>query len=342
MPTESFYCEKCDYTAKRKSDYQKHLKTKKHNVAKKDNSLTCTCGKEYKYASSLYKHKKKCTKHLESHTDSNVNMKITETNQESGNTVTTNKNGAYYTSPGFPENFDEMFKKATTEIVNSVRNGQLENTVSNEEESENNDVDNDDPSLQNSREMLLEGSVQYQNMQSDLHEFINNIGNTEEDKQFASDFEQKFSKHEEDGMNMFDMVCTIEDLEIPYSVYEYSMEDPEIKRVFNKITAILKSCFTIENNTIIIDRESMTRDDIDKHNLTVVNNLLFIAQEQQRVLKRTIVEPEMYLEPDDVKLEYYKEVVKMIVFLYGDEIQEITEMLIDSLQMHRRTEPVFD
>ncbi len=54
-----YVCKLCNYSTKRKYDYKKHLKTKKHiNMNKKFN---CECGKVYKYRSGLSKHKIKCT-----------------------------------------------------------------------------------------------------------------------------------------------------------------------------------------------------------------------------------------------------------------------------------------
>ena len=60
-----FYCEKCDYTCSKKSDYNKHIKSKKHNATNEEknatiNSLTCKCGKKYKHHSSFYRHKNIC------------------------------------------------------------------------------------------------------------------------------------------------------------------------------------------------------------------------------------------------------------------------------------------
>ena len=63
------YCEKCNYCAKRKTDFQKHLETKKHNDTKMIQNdtqklskinLSCECGKKYKYHSCYYRHKKQC------------------------------------------------------------------------------------------------------------------------------------------------------------------------------------------------------------------------------------------------------------------------------------------
>jgi len=57
----NLYCKKCDYYANRKSDYKKHLQSKKHNTyAAEKNTYACFCGKEYKQRQSLYNHKIKC------------------------------------------------------------------------------------------------------------------------------------------------------------------------------------------------------------------------------------------------------------------------------------------
>ena len=66
-------CENCDYNTCNKKDFNKHLKTKKHNnvietmcIAKKSQkipkkkSYSCVCGKTYIHNSSLWNHKKKC------------------------------------------------------------------------------------------------------------------------------------------------------------------------------------------------------------------------------------------------------------------------------------------
>ena len=64
-----FYCVSCDYNTGNKKDYNKHLLTRKHvNASKNPNDstninvrkFTCSCGNEYKYRQSLFKHKQKC------------------------------------------------------------------------------------------------------------------------------------------------------------------------------------------------------------------------------------------------------------------------------------------
>ena len=67
---KSFYCETCDYTTVRKYDFDRHLMTRKHKMAKNDesetnsipqqNSYECSCGRVYMHQSSLCKHKRTC------------------------------------------------------------------------------------------------------------------------------------------------------------------------------------------------------------------------------------------------------------------------------------------
>jgi hypothetical protein len=66
---DCFFCEKCDYKCSKKSDYDKHLSTRKHkndytllhkNVQPSQTKYTCECGKDYSHRQGLYAHKKKC------------------------------------------------------------------------------------------------------------------------------------------------------------------------------------------------------------------------------------------------------------------------------------------
>jgi len=74
-----FICDKCDYSTVRKSQYLRHLETKKHIQMNQDDFLNdnddktelfnkksslpkymCHCGKEYSYRQGLWKHKVNC------------------------------------------------------------------------------------------------------------------------------------------------------------------------------------------------------------------------------------------------------------------------------------------
>ena len=76
--SKRFRCIDCDYYASRKSQYDRHLLTAKHQNTDKiltntdvlelkssessiiSNKFNCSCGKEYKHRQSLFSHKKKC------------------------------------------------------------------------------------------------------------------------------------------------------------------------------------------------------------------------------------------------------------------------------------------
>ena len=61
-----FVCINCDYKCNKQSEYTKHLATQKHQRRQNDSKnllnkkFRCECGKEYKYESGYYRHKKKC------------------------------------------------------------------------------------------------------------------------------------------------------------------------------------------------------------------------------------------------------------------------------------------
>jgi len=59
-----FYCEDCDIKCSKKSDWDRHLTTRKHQIKtgylQKTPAYTCNCGKSYKHRQSLFTHKQKC------------------------------------------------------------------------------------------------------------------------------------------------------------------------------------------------------------------------------------------------------------------------------------------
>ena len=64
---QNFFCEKCNFTTCRLSQYNTHLMTAKHKRITIDNNFfpnlstyDCSCGKKYIHRQGLYKHKKKC------------------------------------------------------------------------------------------------------------------------------------------------------------------------------------------------------------------------------------------------------------------------------------------
>ena len=81
-----FSCEKCDYHTSKKSSYDDHLLTAKHNLAMFSNEksailgskLMCpNCCKEYKDNSGLWRHKKKCIAPEQNGQATNQSLQIT-------------------------------------------------------------------------------------------------------------------------------------------------------------------------------------------------------------------------------------------------------------------------
>jgi hypothetical protein len=79
---KKFCCEKCNYICSNKFDYNKHILTTKHKMITDDNNKSqkiakayiCECGKSYKFASGLSRHKKICS--FNNETDKNAENQI--------------------------------------------------------------------------------------------------------------------------------------------------------------------------------------------------------------------------------------------------------------------------
>lgn len=104
-----YYCRYCAFGTKNLKDFKRHLKTKKHQKKTpkktptcktvKSNKYECICGKDYKYASGLSKHKSKCgfLKSIEKNGQENGQKCKKSYKTHSGKPV----------FPDFPENFTE-------------------------------------------------------------------------------------------------------------------------------------------------------------------------------------------------------------------------------------------
>jgi len=74
-----FKCEACDFKCSKKSNYNKHLMTAKHqNTTKLQQEHTCVCGKSFSHRGTLWNHKKKHCKY----TDKNANPDTLERSQK--------------------------------------------------------------------------------------------------------------------------------------------------------------------------------------------------------------------------------------------------------------------
>jgi len=85
-----YKCISCDFNSNNKLHYNKHLQTKKHNTTnttaeasksrkRDDEEFICPCGKSYLHRTSLYNHKKTCTKSSKNDNDNDNLIEIIKT-----------------------------------------------------------------------------------------------------------------------------------------------------------------------------------------------------------------------------------------------------------------------
>jgi len=81
-----FECEPCDFKCCKKSEFDRHLDTRKHKMLtdpddflskKTPTKFLCECGKEYKHRQSLFYHKKTCQNNTE-HNTSEKELNLTD------------------------------------------------------------------------------------------------------------------------------------------------------------------------------------------------------------------------------------------------------------------------
>lgn len=85
--SNKYYCEECNYSTSRQSQYNRHILTPKHKiltdtnkkVPKSSKVYECECGKSYKHRASIFNHKKKCSFN-EEEKEEKTNTEIPTTN----------------------------------------------------------------------------------------------------------------------------------------------------------------------------------------------------------------------------------------------------------------------
>ena len=82
--SSKFNCKSCHYTTNKKSSYDKHLLTSKHNVAAEKEEIVatdlykCSCNKVFKYHSGLWRHKKLCEQKISQDKDKDKDNNISK------------------------------------------------------------------------------------------------------------------------------------------------------------------------------------------------------------------------------------------------------------------------
>ena len=143
---EKIICEDCNFVSSKKSDYERHLLTRKHkiltNTYKKNAEnaeYICVCGKQYKHRQSLHNHRIRCNfeKNLEN-SDIVQNMEKDEKESETGiMEKIKNVENEVQNSNDYKEMFMEMMKQnhklqqQMVELIPQVKGNTTNNTMNN-------------------------------------------------------------------------------------------------------------------------------------------------------------------------------------------------------------------
>ena len=143
---EKIICEDCNFVSSKKSDYERHLLTRKHkiltNTYKKNAEnaeYICVCGKQYKHRQSLHNHRIRCNfeKNIEN-SDIVQNMEKDEKESETGiMEKIKNVENEVQNSNDYKEMFMEMMKQnhklqqQMVELIPQVKGNTTNNTMNN-------------------------------------------------------------------------------------------------------------------------------------------------------------------------------------------------------------------
>ena len=131
----NFNCSNCNFSCSKKSDFDRHTSTRKHEIRTNTNkyelinaektpihnkSYPCHCGKFFKHASSLWNHKQKC-RITEDSIDNNISNDSTVTKQNNSDMVDTMMH-LIKQNQEFKEIIIELTKKDTTINNNTINN----------------------------------------------------------------------------------------------------------------------------------------------------------------------------------------------------------------------------
>jgi len=145
-----FTCQTCDYVTCKKSDFNKHVNTKKHKIlTDTDEILTnsvagdflkkdyqCECGKIYKHRQSLFTHKKNCDNNgPNSNNNNNVNKEISLDDEKESQKI---HDLVITIMKEFMNSQKEILKEQNNMMVEVMKNGTHHNTTNTVNNNSNN------------------------------------------------------------------------------------------------------------------------------------------------------------------------------------------------------------
>lgn len=287
----NFNCELCNYNTVRKSQFERHLLTAKHQNNKNSYKkvpkssaceYVCECGKQYKHRQNLFIHKKKCI----------------------------------YS--------DELTDKVKTEIDNfndiSLNNKQF-NIVTHDTiiklVNENNDIKN----------ILLEQQKQIVEQQKQLGELIPKIGNTINN---TANIKQKFNiniflnEKCKDAINMNDFIqqmqLTLDNLDLTKNKgLTEGLSNIFIENI-NKLSLYERPlhCTDVKRDTLYIKENDNWEKDIDK---TKLKDAIKDLNKNHFNLIKTWIDENPNFKEDDKKQDYFSNLLRTC----GTNIDDVSD-----------------
>ena len=279
---KKYMCEKCDYMCNKKSDFNKHLQTIKHNTTNTTNTTEkypCECGKKYNHRASLYKQKKKCYIIQETNKNNNTNIETIIKHTPENNELFTEK--ILETVMSQNKEFMNMFMNKMVEVM-----PQLGNTTN------NNNMNNCHNKTFNINMFLNEHCKNAMN----LSDFIESLPITDKtyDNTIKNGLTNTITNMMVDGLNELDI------LERPIHCTDTKRKTIYVKEndVWEKDKELIKILCGIKktalNNRMKLDKWQdvndgwMTRENIQMKYIALVSNVMTIIEDEDKEINKII------------------------------------------------------
>jgi len=297
-----FHCEKCQYSCSKKSEFEKHIKTIKHNATnttiiqhKKSPDHVCNCGKIYSHRASLYNHMKKCNY------SNDYNM-IDKPDNMSKNQEENAVNDS-----------DIDYKSMVMELIKNANNNNNTDTIM-ELIKQN----------QEFKELIIDQNKTIMDLSTRTNNITNNNNNTINNNNQKFNLNFFLNNTCKDAMNMSEF---IENLDVNFNDIEYIGRNGYVNGMTNMILSRIKDldvtkrplhCTDLKRETMYIkDNDEWNKDTPDNTQLRNMVKIVAKHNQYQFPLWR-----EKHPASDDMNSATFEFSLKMIQNILGDVGEE--------------------
>ena len=299
-----YHCEKCDYTCSRKSSYNIHIQSKKHNANNANNNAnkklaeqiyTCACGKIYKHRSSFSRHSAICNY------SNDYNM-IDKPDNISKNQERNAVNDS-----------DIDYKSMVMELIKNANNNNNTDTIM-ELIKQN----------QEFKELIVDQNKTIMELSARTNNITNNNNNTINNNNQKFNLNFFLNNTCKDAMNMSEF---IENLDVNFNDIEYIGRNGYVNGMTNMILSRIKDldvtkrplhCTDLKRETMYIkDNDEWNKDTPD--NTRLRNMVKIVAKQNQYQIP---LWREKHPASDDMNSATFEFSLKMIQNILGDVGEE--------------------